>query len=67
MTPNRAFLLAIPFVLAVEVGLFYALDAVGANGQMAVAVEMIWLVVAVFLTVLFVGHFEHEGSDDRAD
>jgi uncharacterized membrane protein len=66
VTPNRAFLLAIPFVLAVETGLFYALAALGANGQLAVAVEMIWLVVAVFLTVLFVGHFEHEGSDDRA-
>lgn len=67
MTPNRALLLAIPFVLAVETGLFYALAALGANGQLAVTVEMIWLCVAVFLTLTFVGHFEHEGSDDQGD
>ena len=65
MTPNRAFLLAIPFVLAVEAGIFYGLAALDANGQLAVAVEMIWLLVAVFLTLLFVGRYEREGSDDR--
>jgi hypothetical protein len=67
VTPNRAFLLAIPIVLAVETGIFYALAALGANGQTAVTVEIVWLCLAVVLTSLFVGHFEHERSDDRGD
>ena len=67
MTPNRAFLLAVPVVLGVETGIFYALAALGANGQTAVTVEIVWLCLAVVLASLFVGHFEHEGSDDHGD
>jgi uncharacterized membrane protein len=67
VTPNRAFLLAIPFVLAVETGIFYALAALDADGQLAVTVEMIWLCVAVVLVCLFMGRYEHEGGDDSGE
>jgi hypothetical protein len=67
MTPLRAFVLVMAFVLAVETGIFYSLDALGANASLAVAVEMIWLCLGVVLVLLFVGHFEHEGGDDRGD
>jgi fatty acid desaturase len=67
MTPNRALLLAFLVFLAVEAGIFYALAALGANGRTVFGVVMVWLVVGVILTVLFVDHFEHEGSDDRGD
>jgi hypothetical protein len=67
VTPNRAILLAVPVVLAVEVGIFYALAALGTNGQTVVTVEMIWLCVAVVLASLVIGRFEDEGGDDRGD
>jgi hypothetical protein len=67
MTPNRAFALSIPVLLAVEAGIFYGLAGLGAGGRSVVAVEMLWLVVAVFLTCLFMHRYEHEGSDDSAD
>jgi nitrate/nitrite transporter NarK len=67
VTPNRAFVLTIPFLLGVEAGIFYGLAALGAGGRTVVAVEMLWLVVAVFLACLFMGRYEHEGSDDRGD
>ena len=67
MTPNRAFVLTIPVFLAVEAGIFYALVGLGAGGRTIVAVEMLWLVVAVFLAGLFMHRYEREGSDDRGD
>jgi hypothetical protein len=67
MTVLRAFFVALAFGLAVEVGIFYGLDALGANGGFAASLEVIWLCVFVFLGLLFVGRYEHEGSDDRGD
>ena len=67
MTQNRAFLLTIPILLGVEAGIFYALAALGARGRTVVAVEMLWLVLAVVLVCLFVDRFEAHGSDDSGD
>lgn len=67
MTPNRAFVLSIPVLLAVEAGIFYGLAGLGVGGRAVVAVEMLWLVVAVFLNGLFMHRYEHEGRDDSAD
>jgi len=47
VTANRAFLLAIPFVLAVEAGIFYGLAALGANGQLAVETGIFYALVAL--------------------
>ena len=68
MTAPRAFILAICVALAIEVGIFYGLAALGANGELVVAVETVWLCVAVVLTLLFVDHFEpdeHHGKDSE--
>jgi hypothetical protein len=67
VNPNRAVLLAVPVFFAVEAGIFYALAALGANGRTVIAVEMIWLVLGVALTVLFAHRYEHERSDDHGD
>lgn len=67
MTEFRAFLVAIAFGLAVEVGIYYGLQALGADGGLAASLEVIWLCVFVFLGLLFIGRYEHEGGDDRGD
>jgi hypothetical protein len=71
MTELRAFLVALTFGLAVEVGIYYGLEALGADGGLAASLEVIWLCVFVFLGVLFVGRYEHdyehEGGDDAGD
>jgi hypothetical protein len=64
MNPYRAFILAMAAALAVEAGIYYLLAGLGANGQLVVAVEMIWLCVAVVLTLLVVDHFDHS-EDER--
>ena len=67
MTELRAFLVALAFGLAVEVGIYYGLEALDAGGGLAASLEVIWLCVFVFLGVLFVGRYEHQGGDDRGD
>jgi hypothetical protein len=68
MTAPRAFILAMCIAFAIEAGIFYGLAALGANGELVVAVEMVWLCVAVLLTLLFVDRFEsdeHHGKDSE--
>jgi hypothetical protein len=67
MTANRALILAIACALAVETAIYYSLPLLGANGSFVLAIELIWLCVAVVLGLLFVDRYEHEGSDDRGD
>ena len=67
MTELRAFIVALVFGLAVEVGIYCGLEALGADGGLAASLEVIWLCIFVFLGVLFVGHYEHQGGDDRGD
>ncbi|MBS1886660.1 MAG: hypothetical protein JSU06_05660 [Actinobacteria bacterium] len=40
--------------LVIEVGIFYLLAALGGGGELASAVELIWLCIAVALTAVFV-------------
>jgi hypothetical protein len=54
MTWIRPFFLALAFALAVQAGLYFLLAALGASSELASAVEVIWLVVAVFMAVTFV-------------
>jgi hypothetical protein len=58
MTQTRAFILLMAAVLAVEAGIFYSLVGLGADGELIVAIEMIWLCVSVVLAASVVGHFE---------
>jgi hypothetical protein len=67
VTPMRAFIVAVAFALAVEAVIYFSLAALGASGDLAVAAEMIWLSVSVFLALAFIGRYEHEGSDDSGD
>jgi hypothetical protein len=53
MTWIRPFF-ALAFALMVQAGLYFLLAAVGASSELASAVEVIWLVVAVFLAVIFI-------------
>jgi hypothetical protein len=58
MTQTRAFILVMALALAVEAGIFYSLAGLGAEGELIVAIEMIWLCVSVLLVASVVGHFE---------
>ena len=63
----------IPVLLTVEAGIFYALAGLGAGGRTVLAVEMLWLVVAILLAHLFAScttsimGADNYGSDDSGD
>ena len=67
MAPFRGYILTLASCVIVEIGIFYGLAGLGANGNLAVAAEMIWLCITVVLTVLVGGRFDPEGGDDRGD
>jgi hypothetical protein len=52
--------------IAIEAGIFYGLFGLGANEDPVVAVEMIWLVVAVILGLIVMEHFEPQ-RDEHGD
>jgi hypothetical protein len=49
---RRAQLLALVLCLAVQAGILYGLEGLGANGQLIVTVEMIWLCASVVIILL---------------
>jgi hypothetical protein len=51
-------------------GIFYGLAGLaglGADGELIVDLEMIWLCITVILTLLIGGRFYPEEGDDRGD
>lgn len=67
MRPYVGYLVTLACCVAIEGGIFYGLAGLGADGELIVDLEMIWLCVTVVLTILIGGRFDPEGSDDRGD
>jgi hypothetical protein len=67
MRPYRGYLITLAGCVAIEGAIFYGLAGLGADGELIVDLEMIWLCITVVLTVLIGGHFDPEGGDDRGD
>jgi hypothetical protein len=66
MAQLRPYLLVLAACVAIEGGIYYLLLGLGASEDLVVWVEMIWLCVAVIVTVAVGGHFDHwEDPDDR--
>jgi hypothetical protein len=54
MTWIRPFVLTLAFALAVQAGIYFLLASLGASGELASAIELIWLVVTVCLAAVFI-------------
>lgn len=67
MKPFRGYLITLACCVAIEGGIFYGLVGLGADGELIVDLEMIWLCITVVLTVLIGGHFDPEWTDDSGD
>ena len=67
MRPYFGYMVTLACCVAVEGGIFYGLAGLGADGELIVDIEMIWLITTVVLTILIGEHFNPEGSDDRGD
>ena len=49
MSQFRGHIFALIFCLAIQGGIFYGLEGLGANEQLIVTVEMIWLCASVLI------------------
>jgi hypothetical protein len=49
---RRAQLLALIFCFAVQVGLIYGLEGLGANDQLILTIELIWFCASVVIIML---------------
>jgi hypothetical protein len=67
MVSYRALFSVMAATLAIEAGIFYGLFGLGANEDLVVAVEMIWLVVSVILGLIVMEHFEPHRNRHPAD
>jgi hypothetical protein len=60
MSYLRGFTLAMIGCLVVEVGIYYGLVGLGADGLLIVTAVMIWLVPTVWITISVAEHFERK-------
>ena len=66
MGPYRGDPITLLGCLAIEVGIFYGLAGLGADGEWIVAIEMIWLCLTSVLTVLIGGRFYQKEATTKA-
>ncbi|MCW2981958.1 MAG: hypothetical protein JWO14_3685 [Solirubrobacterales bacterium] len=64
MTALRAYALALAACVVIEGFIYYGLVGLGASEDVMVELEMIWLCITVFLTLIVGDHFDH-GGDER--
>jgi uncharacterized membrane protein YbhN (UPF0104 family) len=63
----RGYIITLAACVAAEFVLAFGLAALGADADLIVALELIWLCITVVLTLLIGGHFFPEGGDERGE
>jgi hypothetical protein len=63
MSMLRPYILPLAVCLAIEAGIYYGLVSLGAREDVIVSLEMIWLCVAVLVTLTVGGHFGRKGDE----